>query len=52
MSGGGVCVCVWGGGMLSAAARLVAAAGIQPRALLGACKPLHSGKMNGNTDVH
>lgn len=33
--GGGVCVHV------SVAARLVAAAGIQPQALLGAYKPLH-----------
>lgn len=45
MSGGGW---VGGGGVhVSVAARLVAAAGIQPQALLGAYKV----KMNGNTDI-
>lgn len=32
-------------------AGLVAAAGLQPQALLGVHKPLHWVRMNGNTDV-
>lgn len=39
------------GRLVSGAAGLVAAAGIQPRAPLGAYKPLHWVKMNGNTDI-